>query len=626
MCGIAGLIQDKDKNIDNTLINMMIVNLRHRGIDNEGCWIDKNVALGHTRLSIIDLSDNSLQPMQSNNSRYVLVYNGEIYNYRELRSELEKNGFTFKSSGDTEVVLTSLTFWGKKALLKFNGMFALSFYDRLTSTMIIARDRYGIKPLYYTLLENNTFVFASEEKAIKNLSSYQIKLDELALVEYFTFQNIFSDRTFYSGVHLLNPGCYLEVDTNNINANFKPQTYWDFNFTGKNESVNEVEYEEELARLLNQSVKRQLVSDVEVGSYLSSGIDSGIVTSFASENAANLKTFTVGFDMSNITGAELGFDERNFANLLSKEMKTDHYEFEINSKNMESSVDELTHCLDTPRVGQSYPNLYAAKLAKSKVKVVLSGTGGDEIFAGYPWRYYQGQPGQQFQNYVDSYYSSWQRLISDDSKENFFNPIWANVKDLDTREIFSKVLNQQQSEILDESSFLNKALYLECKTFLHGLLNIEDKIHMANSIENRVPFLDNDVIEFAMSCPTSLKLKNLKKHFSIDENIVGDKKLIYYDNSQDGKIILRSIYKNRIGELDKGLKKQGFTGPDSTWFKSQSADLIQDILLDRNCAIYNYIDFHTVSKLIRQHTSGHVNRRLLIWSLLSFNSWINLNL
>jgi len=174
MCGIAGLIQDKDRNCDSALINRMIVNLRHRGIDNEGCWIDKNVALGHTRLSIIDLSDNSLQPMQSNNSRYVLVYNGEIYNYRELRSELEKNGFTFKSSGDTEVVLTSLIFWGKKALLKFNGMFAFSFYDRLTSRMIIARDRYGIKPLYYTLLENNAFVFASEEKAIKNLPNYRI--------------------------------------------------------------------------------------------------------------------------------------------------------------------------------------------------------------------------------------------------------------------------------------------------------------------------------------------------------------------------------------------------------------------------------------------------------------------
>lgn len=626
MCGIAGIIQDKDRNFDKELINQMIVNLRHRGIDNEGCWAEKNVALGHTRLSIIDLSDNSLQPMQSNNQRYILVYNGEIYNYRELRSELEKNGLIFKSSGDTEVVLNSLILWGIKALLKFNGMFALSFYDRETSELIIARDRYGIKPLYYTLLENNTFVFASEEKAIKNLPIYQIRLDELALVEYFTFQNIFSDRTFYSGIHLLNPGSYLEIDTNNIDSNFKPQTYWDFNFTGKNEVVNEGEYEEELASLLSQSVKRQLVSDVEVGSYLSSGIDSGIVTSFASEKNTNLKTFTVGFNLSNISGVELGFDERNIANLLSKKMKTEHYEFEINAKHMERSIDNLTYCLDTPRVGQSYPNLYAAKLAKSRVKVVLSGTGGDEIFGGYPWRYYQGRPGLQFQDYVDSYYSSWQRLISDDSKQNFFKPIWPSVKDLDTREIFSKILNQQQSEIRDESSFLNKALYLECKTFLHGLLNIEDKIHMANSIENRVPFLDNDVVEFAMSCPTNLKLRNLKEHFSIDENLIGDKKLIYYDNSKDGKIILRSIYKNRIGDLDKGLKKQGFTGPDSTWFKSQSAGFIENILLDKECAIYDYIDFYTASDLIHEHTSGHANKRLLIWSLLSFNSWINLNL
>jgi asparagine synthase (glutamine-hydrolysing) len=626
MCGIAGLIQNKNQIIEKESINLMITNLRHRGIDNEGCWIDQNIALGHTRLSIIDLSNKSLQPMKSNNSRYILVYNGEIYNYRELRSELEKNGFIFKSNGDTEVVLNSLIYWGKRALLKFNGMFALSLYDRATSKLIIARDRYGIKPLYYAILQDNSFVFASEEKAIKNLPNYQVKLDELALIEYFTFQNIFSDRTFYSGINLLNPGSFLEIDTDNLNPNLKPQTYWDFDFTGKNEVVNALEYEEQLAFLLSQSVRRQLVSDVEVGSYLSSGVDSGIVASFASEYNARLKTFTVGFDLSDITGTELGFDERNIANIISKEINTDHYEFEINVQHMESSIDELTFYLDTPRVGQSYPNLYAAKLASSKVKVVLSGTGGDEIFAGYPWRYYQGQPGLQFQDYVDSYYSSWQRLISDETKRDFFKPIWASVKDYDTREIFSKVLNQQQSEIIDESSFLNKALYLECKTFLHGLLNIEDKIHMANSIENRVPFLDNDVVDFAMSCPTNLKLKNLKKHFSIDENIIGDKKSIYYDNLKDGKIILRSIYKNKIGNLDKGLKKQGFTGPDSTWFKSQSASFIQNILLDKNCSIYDFIDFSTARELIHQHTSGVVNRRLLIWSLLSFNSWINYNL
>jgi len=626
MCGIAGLIQNKTKSIDRELINRMIVHLRHRGIDNEGCWIDKNVALGHTRLSIIDLSNNSLQPMQSNNSRYILVYNGEIYNYRELRSELEKNGFVFKSSGDTEVVLSSLMFWGKKALLKFNGMFAFSFFDRVTGKLIIARDRYGIKPLYYSLLHDNTFVFASEEKAIKNLPNYQIRLDEPALVEYFTFQNIFSDRTLFSGIKLLKPGSFLELDVDYINANFEPQVYWDFNFTGKSEDVNQIEYEEELTSLLSQSIKRQLVSDVEIGSYLSSGIDSGLVTSFAAENTENLKTFTVGFDMSNITGTELVFDERIIANVLSKEMKTDHYEFEISAKNMESSIDELTYCLDTPRVGQSYPNLYAAKLAKSKVKVVLSGTGGDEIFAGYPWRYYQGRPGLPFQDYIDSYYLGWQRLITDDSKHNFFKPIWPNVKNIDTREIFSNILNQQQSEIIDENSFLNKALYLECKTFLHGLLNIEDKIHMANSVENRVPFLDNDVVDFAMSCPTNLKLKNINQHFRLDENIIGNKKLIYYDNLRDGKIILRSIYKNRIKETDNRRKKQGFTGPDSSWFKSKSSNLIHSLLLDRNCVIYNFIEFNTVRELIDQHTSGQVNRRLLIWSLLSFNSWVNQNL
>ena len=300
---------------------------------------------------------------------------------------MESLGINFKSSSDTEVVLQALIKWGKDALLKFNGMFALALYDKKRKTILLARDRFGIKPLYYSK-QGNMFSFASEQKSILANPDFKANLDKETLVEYFTFQNILTNKTLIKNINLLSSGAYLEVST--INGKYKETSYWDYEFLENQQSVDEADYLKELDFLFQQAVNRQLVSDVELGSYLSGGMDSGSISAIASENFPNLKTFTCGFDLSDASGIELGFDERNKAKKLSDKFATDHYETVLQSGDMERSLGPLSWHLEEPRVGQSYPNYYAAELASKHVKVVLSGSGGDELFGGYPWRYYRG--------------------------------------------------------------------------------------------------------------------------------------------------------------------------------------------------------------------------------------------
>ena len=313
MCGVTGLISLSGKSVSNELLKRMSDTLEHRGPDGNGLYLDKNVGLAHKRLSIIDLSLNANQPMQSQDGRYVISYNGEVYNYRELKKELESLGINFKSSSDTEVVLQALIKWGKDALLKFNGMFALALYDKKRKTILLARDRFGIKPLYYSK-QGNMFSFASEQKSILANPGFKANLDKETLVEYFTFQNILTNKTLIKNINLLSSGAYLEVST--INGKYKEASYWDYEFLENKQSVNEADYLKELDFLFQQAVNRQLVSDVELGSYLSGGMDSGSISAIASENFPNLKTFTCGFDLSDASGIELGFDERNKAKKL----------------------------------------------------------------------------------------------------------------------------------------------------------------------------------------------------------------------------------------------------------------------------------------------------------------------
>ena len=663
MCGIAGFLSLTNPSTNVNYLKPMVDKISHRGPDDAGylCFHtgsrhnrnisfyhnltdnefkniedmlpviesssvqrelhnhDYDLCMGHRRLSIIDVSYAGHQPMSDLSKNIWITYNGEIYNFKELRNELVKLGHRFKSNTDTEVIIYSYIEWGINCVKKFNGMFAFSLYDNYKKKFYLARDRYGIKPVYYHITSENTLVYASEIKSILEYKDYKSEIDKEALLEYFTFQNIFTNKTLHKDIQILEAGHYFEI--NLLSKEIEKIQYWDFDFSESENVKDEREYTEELDRLLTQAVTRQLVSDVPVGSYLSGGMDSGSITAIASKHFQQsndyLKTFTVGFDLSSASGMELSFDERAKAEYMSYKFQTEHYEMVLKSGDMERCMHDFAYHLEEPRVGQSYPNYYAAKLASKFVKVVLSGAGGDELFAGYPWRYYKAVNNGSYDDYIDKYYSFWKRLIDNKDINKVFGPIANDVSNVWTRDIFSNVFKTPVKNQTPEE-YINHSLYFEAKTFLHGLLVVEDKLSMAHSLEIRVPFLDNDLVDFAQKIPVKFKLSNLSKVVKMDENEIGK-----LQKTNDGKLILRKSMSKHIPENIHKAVKQGFSGPDNSWFKGESIEFVGEQLLDSNAKIYQYMDKKSTQKLINQHLSGEQNRRLFIWSLLNFEEWCN---
>lgn len=661
MCGIVGALSLNRPSIDVNYIKPMADKIAHRGPDDAGylCFhtgarhnkrvsfyqnltderykniddmlpiIESNSAqrelhshdydlyMGHRRLSILDISYAGHQPMSDLSKNIWIAYNGEIYNFKEIRKELEELGHRFKSHTDTEVIIYAYIEWGIECIKKFNGMFAFSLYDNFNKKFYLCRDRYGIKPVYYHLSKDKTFIYASEIKSILEYKEYKSEVDKEALLEYFTFQNIFTNKTLHKDIQILESGHYFEIDL--LSKKIEKKQYWDFDFSEPETVKDEREYIEELDRLFIQAVERQLVADVQVGSYLSGGMDSGSITAIASNHFQKsndfLKTFTVGFDLSSASGMELSFDERAKSEYMSYKFKTEHYEMVLKSGDMERCMNSFAYHLEEPRVGQSYPNYYAAKLASKFVKVVLSGAGGDELFAGYPWRYYKAVNNDCFDNYIDKYYSFWKRLIPNKEINNVFSPILSNTEKVWTRDIFANVFDTPVKNQTPEE-YINHSLYFEAKTFLHGLLVVDDKLSMSHSLETRVPFLDNDLVDFAQKIPAKYKLGDLQKVIKMNENEIGK-----MQKTNDGKVILRKAMSKYIPEDIHKAVKQGFSSPDQSWFKGESIEFVKAKLLNENANIYKYMDKEATFKLINEHLSGKENRRLFIWSLLNFEEW-----
>ena len=623
MCGIVGILERQGKAVSGEAVRRMNEALAHRGPDDSGTFVDRNLALGHRRLSILDTSPAGHQPMESGDGRFTITYNGEVFNFRELRADLEKNGHRFRSRSDTEVVLQAFMKWGPSCVERLNGMFALAIWDKVERKLFLARDRYGIKPLYYAF-DGSRLLFASEPKAIAIHPDFCKRVDFEALLEYFTFQNLFTDRTLLAGVRLFPAGCWAIAAEDAGTGQLDFQRYWDYAFDEPENPASDEEYIEELDRLFRQAVKRQLVSDVEVGSYLSGGMDSGSITAIAASELPYIKTFTCGFDMHSVSGLELAFDERVAAEHMSYLFKTEHYEMVLKSGDMERVLRSLTWHLDEPRMGQSYPNYYVAQLAGKFTKVVLAGTGGDELFGGYPWRYYRAVGSRDFESYVDEYYRYWQRLIPNRSIQAVFQPVWPKVKHVWTRDIFHDVFAQRDVGLSRPEDYINHSLYFEAKTFLHGLLVIEDKLSMAHGLETRVPFLDNDLVDFAMQVPVRLKLAKLGEVVRMDENEPGRKSNKYFMKTSDGKILLRRVMERHIPKRITEAVKQGFSAPDATWFKGDSIDYVRRKLFTRSARIYDFFDYQGITQLVGEHLEGEKNRRLLIWSLLTFENWLDL--
>ncbi|MEM4406522.1 MAG: asparagine synthase (glutamine-hydrolyzing) [Candidatus Methanomethylicaceae archaeon] len=660
MCGITGIVSLQGEKFSVDCCTRMVNALRHRGPDDAGYLffcsftngrnrkrflnltdkefvkINKNlptiedyiteisetnwhIFFGHRRLSIIDLSEKGHQPMGDDTNSVWVIFNGEIYNYKDLKNELLQLGHKFSSDSDTEVIIYAYKQFGEKAFLKFNGMFAFALYDDRKKIVYLVRDRFGIKPLYFLSL-NGGIAFASEIKSILEYDGYSASIDFAGLVEYFTFQNFFSDRTLFSGVKLLPPGHYLKIDL--TSGSIELCQYWDFCFNSADLNKDPDLYVDEMYSIFCDAVKRQLVSDVEVGSYLSGGLDTSAIVSVASKIIKRLKTFCIGFDTTSASGIEIFFDERKRAEHISYIFKTEHYEMVLKSGDMEACIEPFVYHLEEPRVGQSYPNFYAAKLSSHFVKVVLSGTGGDELFGGYPWRYCIVNKKTDFLSFTNFYYKNWQRLVSQEEKESIFRPISSEVKDVDTLEIFRSVFKQKPTYIEGIYDSFNLSLYFELKTFLQGLLIVDDKLSMAHSLETRVPFLDNHLVDFSLNLPAVMKVKNFSNIVMIDENESVPKKEKYFMKTNDGKMILRKALSRLLPEEIAFAFKQGFSAPDASWFRGESIEFLRREILNPSAKIYNFFDHNAVKKIVEKHLSGEENRRLFIWSLINFEFWL----
>lgn len=619
MCGICGLINYDGSPAEADILGRMTRAIAHRGPDGEGVWLDGPVGLGHRRLAILDLSDEGAQPMRR--GPVCITYNGEIYNFSELRAELEAHGHVFSSRTDTEVVLAAYRQWGEACVTRLNGMFAFAIWDQERRGLFLARDRYGIKPLYYAFF-GRSFLFGSEQKAILAHPEARREMDAEALLEYFTFQNFFTRKTLTRNVEMFPAGCTAFVPVMQEERALRFSRYWDFDFREPERPLGEGEYLEELDMLFSRAVKRQLISDVELGAYLSGGIDSGSITAVAASHLPYIKSFTCGFDLRSASGLELACDERANAEYMSYLFKTEHYEMVLKAGDMERCLPTLAWHLEEPRVGQCYPNFYAAKLASKFVKVVLGGTGGDELFAGYPWRYYRAAVCSDFEDYIDKYYVFWQRLIPNRLIKEVFAPIWGEVGHVWTRDIFRDVFGERRHLPCTPEQSVNNSLYFEAKTFLHGLLTVEDKMSMAHGLENRVPFLDNDLVDFAMRLPVSMKLGNLTEVVRMNENEPGPKGPKYFEKTRDGKMALRRVLGRHVPQDISGGVKQGFSAPDESWFRGESIRYVANRLVKRNARIYEFMDKNAVRPLILEHLEGKKNRRLLIWSLLNVECWL----
>lgn len=607
MCGIAGVFLFEEGEVNRGLVKQMADVVKHRGPDASGVWAEDNVGLGHRRLAIIDLSSRATQPFSDAKKQVWLSYNGEIYNFREIRLELEGKGYQFETTSDTEVLLHAYEEWGIDCVRRLNGMFAFVIWDKRLKRGFLARDRYGIKPLYYTV-NDRMLVFGSEIKSILEHPEISVKLDVETLNEYFTFQNILSQRTFFSGISLFPRASVGAFDKEGLRIS----QYWDYDFSGQD--MDEQECEKELRGLFEQAVQRNLISDVPVATYLSGGMDSGSITAVAAQMTSDLHTYTGGFDMTGVEGFERDFDERMQAKIMAGAFKTTHQEVIITPEYMEQVFYDLVFHLEDLRMGMSFPNLAIAQLVSESHRVVLAGTGGDELFCGYPWRYRHVLNHTSEKELLDSYYRYWERLVGDEEKSHCFSErILRQVDMARPKEVFKELLGTLDPR--NPASCVNGALAFEAKTFLQGLLIMEDKLSMANGLETRVPFLDNDFVDFAMRIPVRYKWKKMG-------NVgLGGSEESEYIESSEGKMILRKAMQRLVPEKIAFGKKQGFSAPVGDWFRNQSRNFVEEILLSERFLQRDIFRPGFVKRVLNEHFENRTDHRLLIWSLLCFEFW-----
>jgi asparagine synthase (glutamine-hydrolysing) len=619
MCGICGFISNNSSETD---LRTATDILGKRGPDSAGYYFNSPVGLGHRRLSIIDLSTGN-QPMFSDDKKQVLVFNGEIYNFLKIKDELLQLGCSFSSTSDTEVILKAYQTWGlQKCLDRLEGMFAFALWDEILSKLFVVRDRYGEKPLYYTSNEQG-FFFGSEVKALKGHYSKQ-NLDRTALNLFFTLTYIPAPHTIYKGVKKLEAGKYLEVDASGA---ISTKSFYDLKAIVEENTKRTIEdYEEAKAKLralLFQSVEERMISDVPLGSFLSGGIDSSIVSAImAKKSTAPIKTFSIGFK-------EKAYDESERAALVAKHIGSDHTLHTLDHNDFLSVVNETLAYFDEPFGDSSaIPSMMVAKKAKEKVTVVLTGDCADELFGGYE-KYLGKHYAEKYKAYPKLLRSAFETAINLIPHTNATNHILRKVKkvirsaqqsplerygSLSTLGFQKGEMNELLNEKylvdiaadieryyteLEDKDELTQTFYSDVKLVLEGdMLAKVDRACMINALEARVPFLDSRIVDFSFRLP---------HHFKID--------------GTNKKKILKDTFADLLPEETMSFSKKGFGIPIRLWFQKElKAELLSLVSREKveEQGIFSYDSIHS---LIEEHMSNQENHSSKLWQLYVFQKW-----
>ncbi len=623
MCGIVGAIYLNQQPVRADVIERMASALQHRGPDDAGVFVDGMAGLGHRRLKIIDLSPAGHQPMSNEDGAIWITYNGEIYNFQELREELIQRGHRFSSRSDTEVIVHAYEEWRERCVERMNGMFAFGIWDSRERKLVLMRDRLGIKPLFY-YVDEEKLLFASEIKAILQHPHLSKELDHSALYDYFSLNYVPSPKTPFARIRVLLPGHWLTV----ANGQIKTVQYWDLHFSSDDQTRTEGEYTEEILGLIQDAVHRRLISDVPLGGFLSGGIDSSAIVYFMNRLGADpLKTFNVGFP-------EKSYDESPYARLVARHVGTEHHEVNCTPADLRNLLEPIAWHADNLTADISMAPMYLlAKLAREQVTVVLSGDGGDELFGGYLTyqadvlaRYYRRLPvwlrhclvrplvtalpnsnGKQSVDYKlkkfvegaelppDKAHYTWRTIFSDIEKSRILSDDFLTT----VGESDSAVSSCRYFANANAASEMDRIFYTDFKLFLaDSILAKVDSMTMAHSLEAREPLLDYRLVELSTSIPVGLKIKR-----------------------QDTKHVFKKAMAPYLPREIVFRKKEGFHTPMAAWFRHELRSFVNEVLCAENLRGVGMFNIPVIDELKRRHFAGTENNAFKLWGLMVFVAW-----
>lgn len=620
MCGIAGFTRFFDTTGDVSSLVRMGDRIAHRGPDASGEYLDDGVGLCHRRLSIIDLSTAGNQPMFSEDGNLVIVFNGEIYNFLELRKDLEQKGYQFKTQTDTEVILALYQFEGVGCLDKLFGMFAIALWDKHKQELFLARDRLGKKPLYY-YHDEKRFIFASEIKSILEIETVPKQIRHDAIYDFFVYQYVPESKSIFKNIDKLKPGHYLTINKDGVDV----KQYWDVTFKDLCTS-SEDEIADGLLDVIDTCTKQRMISDVPLGAFLSGGVDSsGVVALMASNSQEPVVTCSIGFDSKK-------YDEIQYAKQVAEQYHTTHHELTV-KENILDHLEYIAGFFDEPFADQSLvPTYFVSQLAKTKVTVALAGDGGDENFAGYS-KYNVDQvennlrnkvPGLIRRNVFPPFVKPLQHsnvrvlkragtllgAMSKSPAEGFYltntfmtDTMWNRLANDDLkREVdgyHPSIQSMDFYNAADTDDHLSRVLYTDIKTYLVGDILVKvDRMSMANSLEVRAPLLDHRVVEYAASIPSALKLyQGEKKH------------------------ILKKAFRNLLPDDILYRKKMGFSVPLAHWLRNELKSTGEKKLFASDSGLSNFFDMAEIKKIWQEHQHGVRDHSAALWSLLMFEFW-----